>query len=161
MSLDPPAWPMRKVSPAADRPAGAQDPVDLERLAAEVPIVLDHQAYVRGDRPDEVERLLALLRTGRVWLKLSGFYRLVGDARGVDRLLGALMARLFEDVPDRLLWGSGWPHTPPHSAGPSPRFRHVDTGEQLRPLLGSADARTLERILVDNPRTLYDFGPLP
>jgi predicted TIM-barrel fold metal-dependent hydrolase len=93
-----------------------------------VPVVLDHLAYVSGDRPDDEQRLVDLLGTGRVWVKLSGFYRidarggrLQTDVGGAPSGVTALIGRLAAVAPDRLLWGSDWPHTPPHADDPRPR----------------------------------------
>ena len=53
--------------------------------------------------------------------------------------------------PDRLVWGTDWPHT--HIT--KPMFR---TGETLE-ILGRwmPDAGLRKRVLVDNPATLYGF----
>jgi len=57
---------------------------------------------------------------------------------------------LIEDAPDRMVWGSDWPHVS--------LTRMPNTGA-LRNLLPqwAPDADTRRRILVDNPARLYGF----
>ena len=77
------------------------------------PVVIDHMGAfgpVATDHPS-VLALLRLLDTGRVWVKLSAPY-----ARGAMGPLpyapAAPLARaLVRHAPDRLTWGSDWPHT--------------------------------------------------
>jgi predicted TIM-barrel fold metal-dependent hydrolase len=105
--------------------------------------------------------LLELLATGRVWLKLSAFYRASNDApRHAD--LAALARTLIATRPQRLLWGSDWPHTgggrdrDPARIEP---FRQVDLPASLLALQSWVpDAAVLHRILVSNPAELYGFA---
>ena len=65
------------------------------------------------------------------------------------------MARaLVRHAPERLLWGSDWPHT-------NMQGRAMPNDGDLFDLLGEwiEDRPVLERILVQNPREVYgDFG---
>ncbi len=75
-------------------------------------VVLDHFAHVPaagGTAQPAFANLLRLLDTGRVWVKLSGPMRLTAEAPpygSVTPLARALVAHR----PDRMLWGSDWPH---------------------------------------------------
>lgn len=117
-----------------------------------VPLVLDHYAFVdaaAGTDSQGFRALWHLLESGRVWLKVSGLYRLSHDPDYAD--MRPLHRRLVADYPERLLWGSDWPHVRPGDAVP-------DVGRLLDTFLAwtpSADAR--RRILVDNPAALYRF----
>ena len=53
-------------------------------------------------------------------------------------------------APDRLLWGTDWPH---------PNVRHIpDDGDLLDMLAAYApEEAARNRILVTNPESLYDF----
>ncbi|MCW5259735.1 GntR family transcriptional regulator [Verminephrobacter eiseniae] len=115
-------------------------------------LVIDHMASLRADMgPDAapVRALRALLADRDTWVKLSGAYRLAdqpSDARLAER--GRM---LVQEAPDRMVWGSDWPHV---ACAVMP-----DAGELLNMLADwfDADQATLQRILVDNPARLFDF----
>lgn len=131
----------------------------------ERPVVLDH--YAGGLQPDAASeemlvQLLDELRRSDLYVKLSAPYRLWAGAgsRGISSL-----AQLFQSVaPDRVLWGSDWPHTGgsgrrnAQAADAVEAFRRVDDAQIRSELLAcfpSEDAR--DRLLVRNPATLYGF----
>jgi predicted TIM-barrel fold metal-dependent hydrolase len=96
-------------------------------------------------------RLLGLLRQGerRCWVKLTGVYRMSTSPGFADV---APMARaLIEAAPDRLLWGSDYPHL---------SFADKVGSVDLWNLLGhwAPDQATRRRILVENPRRLFGFS---
>jgi D-galactarolactone isomerase len=101
--------------------------------------------------------LLELLRAGRAWIKLSGAY-LVSPIHCSDDPQLLPLARSFIDAaPDRVIWGSDWPHATA-SAGHHPM---PDDAAQIDALARWAgDAQQLQQILVDNPQKLYGFDPL-
>lgn len=70
-----------------------------------LPIVIDHFGF---PPPGGIQHeLLSMLERGRCWVKLSGAYRLgVGDGA-----LKPMVRALAAANPERLLWGSDWPHT--------------------------------------------------
>jgi predicted TIM-barrel fold metal-dependent hydrolase len=104
--------------------------------------------------------LLDLARAG-VHVKLSAPYRV--SAAGPDYTEVAPMARaLIEAAPERMLWGSDWPHTsraPGRVAHEISPFRPEDGADNLA-LLGdwTGDEATLQAVLVDNPTRFYGFG---
>jgi len=62
-----------------------------------------------------------------------------------------LAQALIAANPDRVVWGSDWPH--PVSVKPTP-----DEGQLVDQLARYAgDAATLKKILVDNPARLFGF----
>lgn len=96
------------------------------------------------------QKLIDLLRhgEGRAWVKLTGTYRM---ATGPDFADAAPMARaLIETAPDRLIWGSDYPHL---------SFADQVGSVQLFNLLAdwAPDEPTRRRILVDNPAALFGF----
>ena len=135
---------------------------DFRRL--ELPVVLDH--YAGGLQPDpaceeSLARLLAELQRGHLYVKLSAPYRLWA---GAGRDHAARLAREFHAAaPDRILWGSDWPHTGGSgnrggARGAIEPFRSIDNAQVLRDLLACLpddDAR--QRLLVRNPAALYGF----
>ncbi len=130
--------------------------------ALPVSVVLDHYAGAHASGgPDQpgLHAVLALVAEGRAYVKLSAPYRLSAAAGHADM---APIARAFIAAgPDRMLWGSDWPHpqpgSRPHPHDISPPFA-VDSAQVLAALRAwTPDARTFDRILADNPARLYGF----
>jgi predicted TIM-barrel fold metal-dependent hydrolase len=133
--------------------------------ASPVPVVFDHFGGARGalgpEQPGFAD-LLALVRLGKAYVKISGAYRasaLAPDYTDVIPLAQALIAANA----DRIIWGTDWPH--PNSTTPpgrkttelTPLFQ-IDDGRLLNQLaVWAPDAAIRNRILVDNPARLYGF----
>lgn len=136
--------------------------------AFHVPLVLDHFAGLKALNADgqagALSCLLDLLDSGRVYVKLSAFYRASSDVpHHAD--LAPLAHRLMAARPDRLLWGSDWPHTGGGNASaardPSriEPFREVDLAASLAALRRWApDTASLKQVLVVNAARLYGFA---
>jgi predicted TIM-barrel fold metal-dependent hydrolase len=75
-----------------------------------VKLVIDHFGapdFARGVDAPGWQATLRAIQGGRTWVKLSGGYRL---EKGWDA--GLLAQKLLAEAgPERLLWGSDWPHT--------------------------------------------------
>lgn len=83
------------------------------------------------------------------WVKLSGAYRVSDHFQAFDDVTPFAKA-LIEDAPERMLWGSDWPHVA--------QKRTPDTGRLLNLLAEWApDPEIRRRILVTNPARLYGF----
>jgi predicted TIM-barrel fold metal-dependent hydrolase len=130
--------------------------------ALPVPVVLDHFAGAKAEGGEPGwSALLALVRSGNVYVKLSAPYRISSQPGYGD--VAPLARALVETRADRMLWGSDWPHTssarPPGSGVEtiSP-FTPIDDGAVLN-LFASwvPDPATRRQILVDNPARLYGF----
>jgi len=126
--------------------------VGLGRLPC--PLVIDHNGKFLGpvdvDHPGFLS-LCRLLDTGRVWVKTSACYETSqeGPPRygDVARLAQALIRRF----PERVVWGTNWPH-------PSKRLEPPDDAlllDLVAEWAGGGDV--LERIMVVNPAKLYGF----
>lgn len=125
----------------------------LSRL--QVPLVFDHMARLMPpmgvDHP-AFQWVSRWVDSGRAWVKLSGAYLCTGpDGHYRDSRVTAVARTWLTAAPERLVWGSDWPHTteaahPPHTP---------DLRQLLSDWCGS-DA-LIHRILVDNPATLYGF----
>ena len=119
------------------------------------PVVIDHLGlFSRPVAPDhpEVQVLLRLLDTGRVWVKLSAPYG--GGRMGPPPFTAAwpLARTLIRHAPERMLWGSDWPHTFMTEVYKLPPG---DPATLLDLLLDwTDDEQVRRRILVDNPETL-------
>ncbi len=120
-----------------------------------VATVIDHLGHMPAalgrDHPG-FQDLLALLREGRCWVKLSAPYRLSGRRGPPYDDVRPFAEAVLEAAPDRVVWGSDWPH--PAIEGPRP---HPAT--LLDPLFDWVDDADLRRrVLVDNPVHLYGFA---
>ena len=129
--------------------------VDVEPLLKEVrsPFVLDHLARITADEgvnSPAFATLLRLLDTDRCWVKLASLYRLSSEPYPHRDML-PMIARIVALRPDRVLWGSNWPH--PICPVPMPNDGDL---VDLIPLW-FPDATTQRLALVDNPAKLYGF----
>lgn len=107
-------------------------------------IVFDHMAHVipsSGADDHGFELLLGLLREGHAWVKLSNALFPPSATRAQV---------LAEASPDRVLWGSDWPHVAHSDAGVPDDGLLVDALAQWIP-----DAALRAKALVDNPQHLY------
>ncbi|CAG2147203.1 amidohydrolase family protein [Cupriavidus plantarum] len=116
-----------------------------------LPVVVDHMGHMPvslGMSHPGFQALRHLVADHGWWTKLSGAYR-TGTRPGFDDVTPWAQA-LIEAGPDRVVWGSDWPHV---AVADMP-----DTGA-LRNLLAkwAPDAAMRHRILVANPQRLYDF----
>jgi len=123
----------------------------LQRIPT--PIVFDHMARVPVENSPERESMLLFLRrkveSGRGWVKLTAPY--IASKQGPPRYddAGAVVAELVTLNPERMLWGTDWPH-PTHQQHPPDDAVLVDRFAEWVP-----DEGRRRRILVDNPRVLY------
>jgi 2-pyrone-4,6-dicarboxylate lactonase len=107
--------------------------------------VIDHLGYMTEPDPDFERRLLAVLAQGSCWIKLSGAYR-VAKHKPLSSV-AAWGKALVAARPDRLIWGSDWPHLPDGQR---------DTGEILNLLADWAPtAEARQTILGDGPNRLF------
>lgn len=120
--------------------------------SAGIPFVLDHMGRsgpeVGLDSP-EFDRLCGLVADGYLWVKLTPYrpslaYPDYDDMRPYHE-------RLLQANPDRMLWGSDWPHIN--------MDRDVPDAGHLVDLLAAwtKDRDMLHKILVSNPARLYGF----
>lgn len=95
-----------------------------------------------------------LLQSGKCWIKLSGPYlnSVIGGPDYPEA--AAVAAELARCAPERLVWGSDWPHVTELTAG-----RRIDTVHLLE-LFGQwvPSPELSKRILVENPARLYGFS---
>lgn len=119
----------------------------LQALAGRtaLPMVIDHFGFPPpAGMPREV---LAMLEQGRCWIKLSGHYRLDMEEGALEAIVRAVAAA----NPERLLWGSDWPHTD--------RCETVHAADWLDRLFEwLPDPSLRERVFVANPARLYGYA---
>ena len=130
--------------------------------ALDITLVIDHMGWcpaAGGTEHADFQAVLGLARLPQTWVKLSGAYRMSGEPPPY-RDVRPFVQALVEAAPQRVVWGSDWPHVA------LPQTAHMpQPGELLDALwlhLGgdaAADAM-LHRVLVDNPARLYG-GAVP
>ena len=136
-----------------------------EQVAASpVAVVFDHFGGARaelGPQQPGFAELVELVRSGQVYVKISAAYRvsrLAPDYADVVPLAQALIGA----NPDRVVWGTDWPHpatTPPGGkATDVTPLMQIDDGRLLNQLpVWAPDPVIRKKILVDNPARLYAF----
>jgi 2-pyrone-4,6-dicarboxylate lactonase len=116
------------------------------------PVVIDHMArpdIAEGPNGPVITTLRSLLDTGRVWVKLSGAERLSKEGTPYSDVV-PLARSLVEHAPERVLWGSDWPHVNLH--GPMP-----DDGDLVDFIGQMAPMDVRHRLLVENPAKFFGF----
>jgi len=120
-----------------------------------VPFIIDHMGRVPtrdGLQQAPFQVLLDLHRRNpRCWVKISGSERISSAGPPFTDAVPFVHA-LLETAPDRILWGTDWPH--PNIA------RHMPNDGDLVDLipLQMPDPATQRLVLVDNPHRLYQFS---
>jgi 2-pyrone-4,6-dicarboxylate lactonase len=132
-----------------------EDHPDLDKLLGSfaTEVVIDHMGRPdphRGVGAPGFQALIRLLRSGRGWAKLSAPYRTSRQQPPYDDVTPFAHA-LVTAVPDRLAWGSDWPHVLLETKMPN----DGDLVDQIA--VWVPDVETGRRILVDNAERLYGF----
>ena len=133
----------------------AQDLPELWDFFTALPttVVVDHMGRPDVGQPvdgPEFERFVKLMREhGNVWSKVSCPERLSKSGPPGYADVVPFAKRLVETFPDRVLWGTDWPH-------PNMKSHMPDDGALVDFVPGIATTPELQRrLLVDNPMRLY------
>ena len=133
----------------------AADVVEFDGLLKRLPIpfVIDHMGRVPtagGLEQEPFRRLLELARRDNCWVKICGAERISSAGPPFTDAVPFAQA-LIGAAPDRILWGTDWPH-------PNISKHMPNDGDlvDLIPLM-APDTAMQKRILVDNPHRLYGF----
>jgi D-galactarolactone isomerase len=117
--------------------------------------VIDHIGkFLEPVEPDHpgFKSLLALLDTGRCWLKLAAPYEWSKTGGPAYADVAKLAKILIRRAPDRMIWATNWPHAQANL------FGYPDDGALMDLLLDWApDQAMIEKILTRNPAELYGF----
>ncbi len=128
---------------------------DLDIVAGlPVDVVFDHLGHMspgKGLDDPGFQRMLAMMRDGRAWVKLSGAYRTSANLMPPWDDVLPIGRALVETAPDQCVWATDWPHPGFQSTLPN-------DGSLMDVLADWApDDRQRQAILVDNPARLYGF----
>lgn len=118
-----------------------------------VPFIIDHMGRVPtrdGLEQKPFEILLDTARMDNCWVKICGAERISSMGPPFTDAVPFAQA-LLEVAPDRILWGTDWPH-------PNIKKHMPNDGDlvDLIPLY-MPDAALQRKVLVDNPDRLYGF----
>ncbi len=136
-----------------------------EVMAAGVPVVFDHFGGANaalGVRQPGFSALLDLLRAGQAYVKVSAPYRSSNQPPDYPDV-APLAKALIEANPQRILWGTDWPHV---NSTPGPGKKATDVTPLLRIDDGhifnlfarwAPDPGQRKTILVENPARLFAY----
>jgi predicted TIM-barrel fold metal-dependent hydrolase len=115
--------------------------------------VIDHMAVVKAadglDQPG-FKALLALLASDpKCWVKITGPERITATGAPFHDAV-PFAHKLIETAPDRVLWGTDWPH---------PNVKHMPNDGDLMDLIAlyAPDPAVQRKLLVENPERIYRF----
>jgi|SRR5690242_132164 len=137
-----------------------------------VPVVTDHFALLKGTSmlPEGykadvlaqpgLEAICSLVCSGALYVKISAPYR-VSDLAPDYNDLQPIVRALVDANPERIIWGSDWPHTPRmkvrsrEEALRKTPFLQVDDEKWLNNLREWLSEDEWEMVMVHNPSRLY------
>lgn len=121
-----------------------------------VPVVIDHLAHIhaaKGLSQRGFKILLELLAEPKFWVKVAGIDWLSAKGKPWDDVAPFARA-VLEAAPDRVLWGTNWPHSNRFEHGTAPNDGDlVDFIAEIAP-----DEATRHKMMVDNPAKLFGFA---
>jgi len=128
-----------------------------------VPVVIDHfgrASAAKGIAQAGFDKLLGLLASGRVWIKLSAAHRISEQPDCQDAK--PIVRALINANPKRMLWATDWPHTgawpgQPRSPDLIEKFHPIDDLRALQRISEWVSAAEWQAMLENNPSDLYDF----
>lgn len=118
--------------------------------------VIDHVGrFTPPVEPDSAEfnAMLTLIDKGNCYVKVAGFYEFSVQGGPSYEDIGTLVRALVRHAPERIIWGSNWPHLMSKTASQCPDDR------RLLDLVASwiSEDSDIKKVFVDNPTRLYGF----
>ncbi|KAH8817206.1 hypothetical protein F5884DRAFT_667552 [Xylogone sp. PMI_703] len=143
-----------------------------EIVPSGVQLVTDHFALLKAQsmlppgshvqHQPGFEEIIELVRAGHLWIKLSAPHRISEMKPNYEDV--KILVRAFVDAnPERVLWGSDWPHTPRmkhrrhEEAMKETPFLDVDDEVWLRNLKSWLSDEEFELLMNKNPQKLYGW----
>jgi predicted TIM-barrel fold metal-dependent hydrolase len=120
-----------------------------------VPIVFDHLAQIDapGTEHPAFHVVSNLLRQQKAWVKISGFYTFGKGGPPAYPDAAALVHGYLNIAPDRLVWGTDWPHPTLDENSKPDDSQLVDL---IAGWLGTDKVR--RQVFATNPAKLYAFA---
>jgi len=133
----------------------AADLVEFDALFKRIPVpmVIDHMGRVNakaGLEQPAFKVLLEWMKHDRFWVKICGAERVSSKGPPFADAL-PFARRLIEAAPDRILWGTDWPH---------PNVKWMPNDGDLMDLFAqmAPEPALQQKILVHNPARLYGWN---
>jgi predicted TIM-barrel fold metal-dependent hydrolase len=139
--------PMTVLAPVTRMP----DLVPLIEANPELTVVVDHMADSPLDRPQELEKLLALARYPRVFVKISHMWSLSKEAYPYADSMVQVKRLLAGFGAGRLMWGTDWPIS-------LKELPYAKAVELYRDHFGFVSAAEHEQILSKAVQRVWNFG---
>lgn len=122
--------------------------------ALTVPMSIAHFAYqpaAAGVSADGFQALLDLVRAGNSWIKISGANRVSETDLPPYDDVKPMAEALIEAAPERIMWGTDWPHPNKYEVNPN----DGDLADAFGDWVGDEAMR--RAIMVDTPAAFYRF----
>jgi 2-pyrone-4,6-dicarboxylate lactonase len=122
--------------------------------ALKVPMSIGHFAYqpaMAGTRAPGFQALLELMRRGNTWMKISGANRVSATDLPPYDDVKPLAQALIEAAPERIMWGTDWPHPNKYVVNPNDGDLVDAFGDWV------TDPAMRRKIMVDTPAAFYRF----
>ena len=119
-----------------------------------VPMSIGHFAYqpaTAGVKAPGFAALLELMKRGNTWMKISGANRVSETDLPPYDDVKPLAHALIEAAPERIMWGTDWPHPNKYIANPNDGDLVDAFGDWV------SDVTMRRRIMVDTPAAFYRF----
>lgn len=119
------------------------------------PVLIDHFGRIDGTRGTDqpaYRTLYDLLGESHIWVKVSGADRLMANGATYEQVV-PLARAVIARAPDRVVWGTDWPHSNVYEPGKTP-----NDGDLMNMLLDFApDEAQRTKVLAENPAKLFGF----
>jgi 2-pyrone-4,6-dicarboxylate lactonase len=123
--------------------------------ALKVPMSIAHFAYqsaTAGVKAPGFRALVELARRGNTWIKISGANRVSATDLPPYDDVKPMARALIEAAPERIMWGTDWPHPNKYLANPNDGDLVDAFGDWV------SDDGMRRKIMVDTPAAFYRFG---
>jgi len=118
------------------------------------PMSIGHFAYqpaTAGVQAPGFQALLELMRRGNAWMKISGANRVSATDLPPYDDVKPLAQALIAAAPERIMWGTDWPHPNKYVVNPNDGDLADAFGDWV------TDATMRQKIMVDTPAAFYRF----
>jgi predicted TIM-barrel fold metal-dependent hydrolase len=122
--------------------------------ALKVPMSIGHFAYqpaTAGVGAPGFKALLELMRAGNTWMKISGANRVSATDLPPYDDVKPMAHALIEAAPERIMWGTDWPHPNKYAVNPNDGDLVDAFGDWV------TDQTMRRKIMVDTPAKFYRF----